>query len=97
MTGSSNLDVKSATIIGEIALKFFQKSVVNSGCASIILKVVGRFHKELVDFTGKVVKSLLSVVYATEKNKKPNIIKPQPMFNGRKGVTSNKSSANIEL
>jgi hypothetical protein len=97
MTGSVNLDVKSATTIGEIALRFFQSSVVNSACANIILKVVGRFPKELIDFTGKSVKSLLSVLYATEKNKKSNIEKPLPMYNGRKGVNASKPPLNNEL
>jgi hypothetical protein len=46
---------------------------------------------------GKSVKSLLSVLYATEKNKKSNIEKPLPMYNNRKGVSANKQPSNTEL
>jgi hypothetical protein len=89
--------VKSATIIGEVALKFFQESVVNAACSTIILKVVGRFSRDMVDFAGKTVKTLMAVLYATEKNKKSTIEKPLPLYNNRKGVPSVKPPTNTEL
>lgn len=94
LSASTNLDVKSATIIGEVALKFLQESVVNAACASILLKVVSRFSRDMVDFVGKTVKTLLALLYATEKNKKSAIEKPQPLYNGRKGVSSGKQPSN---
>lgn len=51
----------------------------------------------MVDFVGKSVKSLLALLYATEKNKKSNIEKPQPMYNGRKAVPGPKPPSTNEL
>lgn len=59
--------------------------------------MVNKFHHDMVDFVGKSVKSLLALLYATEKNKKSNIEKPQPMYNGRKAVPGPKPPSTNEL
>ena len=51
----------------------------------------------MVDFAGKTVKTLMAVLYATEKNKKSTIEKPLPLYNNRKGVPSVKPPTNTEL
>lgn len=76
-------------------MKFFQESVVNSACSNIILKVVARFSRDMVDFSARTVKTLMALLYATEKNKKSAIEKPLPLYNNRKGVPSTKPPTNI--